>query len=60
MGQCVTGHPTKEFVPVNETGLVLVRLTRVAGLGPSAAALHPCDLSPGTQLDLLIHLWLQK
>lgn len=26
VGQCVTGHPTKEFVPVNETRLVLVRL----------------------------------
>lgn len=35
-------------------------LTRVAGLGPSTAALHPCDLSPGAQLDLLVHLWLQK
>lgn len=35
-------------------------LTWVTGLGSSTAALHPCDLSTGAQLDLLVHLWLQE
>lgn len=35
-------------------------LTRVVGLGSSAAALYPCDLSPWAQLDLLVHLRLQR
>lgn len=60
---------SQESVSVNKTDLInhsgsahdggMMSLTQVAGLGPSAAALHPRHLSPGTQLDLLIHLRLQ-
>lgn len=34
--------------------------TWVTGLGSSTAALHPRDLSPRAQLDLLVHLRLQE
>lgn len=35
-------------------------LTWITGLGSSTAALHPRDLSPRAQLDLLIHLRLRN
>lgn len=41
-------------------GQLLWILTWVTGFSPSTATLYPGDLSPGTQLDFLIHLWLQK
>lgn len=42
------------------SALCALCLTWITGLGSSTAALHPRDLSSWAQLDLLIHLRLQR